>query len=155
MAKKTQGTKLYVIDPQNGNVLTVGCATSIDGIDSQLDQLETTCLEADARTYIAGLATPGSASFGINFDPADASHVRLHNLKKAGTSLKWAIGFSDGIGINPTADTSGNFVLPTTRSWITFDGFMNSYPFSFALNTVVQSTVGIQISGDPTVTPKA
>lgn len=154
MAKKTQGTKLFVIDPQNGSVLTVGCATSIDGIDSTLDQLETTCLEADARTYIAGLATPGSATFGINFDPADASHVRLHELKKAGTTLKWAIGFSDS-KTEPTADTSGEFVLPTSRSWITFDGFMNSYPFSFALNSVVQSTVGIQISGDPIITPKS
>lgn len=153
MAKKTQGTKLYVIDPQNDSVLVVGCATSIDGIDSTLDQLETTCLEADARTYIAGLATPGSATFGINFDPADASHVRLHELKKAGTSLNWAIGFSDGTDA-PAVDTNGEFELPATRSWITFNGFMNSYPFSFALNSVVQSTVGIQISGDPVITPK-
>lgn len=154
MARKTQGTMLYTVDPYDDSLLTVGCVVSIDGIDTTLDQIETTCLSASARTYDSGLATPGSASFQINFDPADASHVRLHELKVAGTTLEWAIGFSDGTAV-PTIDTNGAMVLPTTRSWIGFDGFMNSYPFSFALNAVVTSTVGIQISGEPTVTAKA
>ena len=153
MSIKTQGSMLYTIDPANDSVLIVGCVTSIDGIDTTLDQLETTCLESPARTYVAGLATPGAATFTINFDPADASHVRLHELKVAGTTLEWAIGFSDGTA-PPTVDSNANFTLPTTRSWISFDGFMNSYPFSFALNAVVTSTVGIQISGEPVVTPK-
>lgn len=150
---KTQGTELYFIDPETGLPVAVGCVTTIDGIDTTVEQVETTCLEADARTYIAGLATPGAATFGINTDPQDASHVRLHQLKVAGTTLQWALGWSDGTGIPPTSDSNG-FVLPATRSWITFDGFMNSFPFNFALNSVVQSTVGIQISGEPVVTPK-
>lgn len=154
MASKTQGVMLYTVDPYDDSILTVGCVISIDGIDTTLDQIETTCLSSPARTYVAGLATPGTATFGINFDPADASHTRLHELKVAGTTLPWAVGFSDGTA-PPTVDTDGDFILPTTRSWIDFDGFMNSYPFSFALNTVVTSTVGIQISGEPVVTPKA
>ena len=154
MAIKTAGTVLYTIDPYDDSILVVGCVTSIDGIDTTLEQNETTCLGNTTRTYIAGLATPGAASFGLNFDPADASHVRLHELKVAGTSLPWAVGFSDGTA-PPTVDTNGDFILPTSRSWIDFNGFMNSYPFSFALNAVVTSTVGIQISGEPTVTAKA
>jgi len=154
MAIKTQGTYLYTVDPETDAVLLVGCVTSIDGVDTTNEQLETTCLESLARTYIAGLATPGQASFGINFDPADASHLRLHQLKVAGTSLPWAIGFSDGVTV-PTVDTAGNLDVPATRSWIEFEGFMTSYPFSFAQNAVVQSTVGIQISGEPTISAKA
>ncbi len=153
MAIPSQGTMLYVIDPSNDSILTVGCVTSIDGIDTQINQNETTCLSDSARTYIAGLGTPGSATFGINFDPSDNSHVRLHQLKVAKTSLTWAIGMSDGTS-PPTFFTNGDFNLPATRSWIQFDGFMNSYPFTFALDTVVQSTVGIQVSGDPVLTPK-
>jgi len=144
---------LYTIDPDTDTVLVVGCVINIDGIDTTLEQLETTCLESPARTYIAGLATPGAASFQINFDPADASHVRLHELKVAGTTLEWAVGFSDGTA-TPTVDSNANFNLPTTRSWINFDGFMNSYPFTFALNAVVTSTVGIQISGEPIIQKK-
>lgn len=154
MALKTQGTMLYTIDPADDSVLVVGCVISIDGIDTTIEQVETTCLEASARTYIAGLATPGSATFGINFDPADASHVRLHQLKVAGTTLQWAVGMADGTAA-PTvfvdSQGDGTFVFPTTRTYIEFEGFMNSYPFTFALNSVVQSTVGIQVSGEPTL----
>lgn len=154
MAIKTQGTRLYCIDPADDSILAVGCITTLDGVDTTNEQIETTCLEADARTYMAGLATPGQASFGINFDPADDSHARLHALKVAGTTLLWAIGFSDGTA-PPTADTGGTFDLPTTRSWLRFEGFMTSYPFSFAPNSVVQSTVAIQISGEPELHRKA
>lgn len=154
MSKKSQGTELYYIDPETGDVVQVGCVTSIDGIDTSIDQIETTCLESLARTYEAGLATPGAANFGINVDPSEEGHVRLHQLKVAGTTLKWALGWSDGTGTPPT-ESSGEFALPENRSWITFEGFMNSFPFNFALNSVVQSTVGIQISGEPVLVPKS
>lgn len=150
---KTQGTDLYVIDPDDGTVITVGCPTSIDGIDTSIEQLETTCLNSLARTYEAGLATPGTATFGINVDPKDASHLRLHQLKTSGAQLKWAVGWSEDPGQAPTVTTNSDgeyeFVTPTTRSWILFDGYMNSYPFSFGLNSQVTSTVGIQVSGEP------
>lgn len=148
MSLKTQGTYLYTIDPADDSLLQVACITSIDGIDTTVEQIEDTCLEALARTYQSGLASPGQASFGINFDPAEASHVRMHQLKVSGASLHWAVGFSDGTA-PPTIDSGGTFDLPTTRTWIRFQGFMSSFPFNFALNAVVQSTVNIQISGEP------
>lgn len=153
MAIKTQGTEMYAVDPANGSLLTIDCVTSIDGLDSSIDQIETTCLAGMARTYEAGLATPGAATFGINTDPRQPSHLRLHQLKVAGTSLSWAIGWSDGTGIAPTVE-DGVLVLPETRTWIVFEGYMNAYPFAFAQNAVVQSSVGIQISGDPVLIPK-
>lgn len=154
MSIETQGTRLYTIDPATEEVISVGCVTSIDGIDSSIEQIETTCLDDLARTYVSGLATPGAASFGVNFDPSDATHTRLHELKTAGTTLVWPVGFSDGTAA-PTVDSGGTFDLPTSRSWIRFDGFMNSFPFSFEQNSVVQSTIGIQISGDPQLFEKA
>lgn len=152
MAIKTQGTMLYTIDPVGGAVIEVGCVTAIDGIDTTLDQIETTCLSSSARTYLAGLATPGTATFTINSDPQDASHIRLHQLKVAGTTLQWAVGWADGDNPPTSAlDTAGDyqFVTTTERSWTLFEGFMNSFPFSFALNSVVTSNVGIQVSGEP------
>ena len=152
MAKATKGTVLYVVDPADDSVLIVGCTTNIDGIDTSIAQNETTCLGDMARTYEAGLAEPGAATFTINFDPADASHVRLHQLKVQGTTLQWAVGI--GPGAAPTGvDSNGGFILPTTRAWIEFEGYMNSYPFSFPLGGLITSNVGIQVSGEPTVTP--
>lgn len=150
MSVKTQGTDLYAIDPDDNSLLVIGCVTSIDGIDTTVEQIETTCLQDQARQYESGLATPGAATFGINTDPKDPSHARLHALKVSGKTLKWAVGWSESSD-DPTVDSQGEFVLPDTRSWITFDGFMNSFPFSFAQNSVVQSTVGIQVSGEPEV----
>lgn len=158
MTIKSQGTDLYTIDPATGALLDVGCITSLDGIDTAIDQIETTCLNDITRTYEAGLSTPGAATFGLQFDPSEVNHIRLHQLKTAGTQLKWAIGFSDGT-VAPTTgtDSSGDneFVLPPTRSWLVFDGYMNSFPFTFGLNTMVTSTVGIQVSGEPVLLPKS
>jgi hypothetical protein len=239
---KTQGTDLYAIDPLTKALLVVGCFTSLDGIDTSIAQIETTCMNSSAREYEAGLAEPGSASFGLNIDPQSPAHVRLHRLKTAGTKLLWAIGWSDGRIVNAQGDLEGipptvtqegslssitltsggtgytsapsvaltgggtgatataivsggsvtgftitnpgsgytsapaialtgggggtgaaatavvglevDFDLPNTRTWITFEGYMNSFPFSFALNDVVKSTVGIQVSGDPVFVPK-
>lgn len=153
MAIATQGTYLYTIDPDTEALITVGCVTSIDGIDTTNEQIETTCLSSLARTYQSGLATPGQASFGINLDTSDASHTRLHALKVAGTTLLWAVGFSDGTAA-AVVDSGGTFDLDTGRSWIRFEGFMTNFPFSFAQNSVIQSTVSIQISGEPELAAK-
>jgi hypothetical protein len=154
MAIATQGTYLYAIDPDDESIINVACITSLDGVDVTNEQIETTCLQALVRTYQAGLGTPGQASFGLNFDTTEATHTRLFALKKAGTTLNWAIGFSDGTA-DPTVDTGGTFDLPTTRSFIRFQGFMTNFPFNFAQNSVIQTTVSIQISGDPELHAKA
>lgn len=158
MTIKSQGTDLFAIDPATGTLIDVGCITSIDGIDTAIDQIETTCLNNLSRTYEAGLATPGAATFGLQFDPSFPAHIRLHQLKTSGTTLQWAIGFSDGT-LSPTVGTNtagdDEFVLPPTRSWLIFEGYMNSYPFTFGLNTMVTSTVGIQVSGEPVLIPKS
>lgn len=152
MAIKTQGTHLYCIDSDGTTVLTVP-VKSISGISAAKDQLETTELHMDARTYVAGLATPGAATFELQFDPSQTTHVTLHDHYKAGTVLKWAVGWSDGTAA-PTA-TANAWTLPTTRSFIDFEGYISDMPFSFDLNAVVASSVSLQISGLPTMTPKA
>lgn len=158
MSVKTQGTQLYIIDPDASGgpaVLTIECATTIDGITAARDQIETTCLESQARSYEAGLAAPGAMSVTINYDPENESHVRLHELYTAGTKFDAAIGWSDGTAA-PTIDTSNDFVLPTTRTFLVMlDSFVQDFPFSFALNTVVTSALSIQLSGFPTIFPKA
>jgi hypothetical protein len=153
MALKTQGTQLYFIDPDTFAVTVVGCVTALTGLTAARDQIETTCLDSTARTYVAGMATPGAAQFTINFDPSDSSHVRLHELYVEGLDLDFALGWSDGTAA-PTSDSTA-FTTPTTRTWILFSGFISDLPFDFALNTVVTSNVSIQVSGFPTLVAAA
>ncbi|TVP11806.1 phage tail tube protein [Shewanella sp. KCT] len=153
--KKVKGTQLYAIDPADDSLLVVANVTSIEGIDSTIEQIDVTPLEADAREYESGLATPGAATFGVNTNPDLDVHQRLHELKTAGETLQWYLGWSDGKGIEPDVSVPGVVTLPTTRTWLTFRGFLSSFPFSFALNDVVKSSCSIQVSGDPVLIPKA
>ena len=162
MSMKTERTSLYFIDPDDSagpTIVTVGCATSISGISASRDQLEDTCLEDSARSYQAGLGTPGTKTFTINFDTSDASHVRMHELWKAGTTLQWALGMSDGPAapaalVPPTLDSADDFVLPATRSWITYEGYIADLPMDFALNSLVTSSISVQISDFPDLFPR-
>lgn len=155
MAVKTQGSSLFFIDPNTNFVVKVGAVSSISGISASRDQIETTDLESNARTYEAGLTAPGTASFGIRFDPQSESHLALHQIFKQGKTVKWALGWSDGIA-EPIIDpiVTNQFVMPSTRSFLIFEGYVADCPFDFSLNSVVESSVSLQVSGFPELQPK-
>lgn len=155
MSILSQGTYIYFVDPETGEVVQVECATSFSPGGAPADQVEDTCLEDFERSYKPGLRTPGQASMGINADPANPSHVRLHELSEENPQqvLDWAVGWSDGTA-PPTVDTDGGFELPPTRTWFTFRGYVADFPFDFAANSVVTSTVSIQRSGGSAWIPK-
>lgn len=156
MPVPTKGTDLFFIDPDTCALVPVGCITSFDGLDVPIDQVDVTCLNDLVRQFISGLGNPGTATFGINFDPQDASHIRLQEIKAQGSpNMFWAIGWGDGTA-PPVAGSPCDFdTFPTSRTFIEFEGFINSFSFSAALNGVWTSTVGVQVSGDPTMHPKA
>lgn len=233
MSILSQGTQIYaLVPPLSGTgpmtVMEVECATSFDPGGSPAEQIEDTCLSADERSYKKGLRTPGQASLGLNADPNNASHIRLHQLSEANgdTTIKWVVGWSDGKDIVPTIAAGGSlgvatvtaggtgytaaptvtltggagsgatatatvaggvvtgvtitnkgtgytsaptvaftggagtgatatvalaagddFDLPPTRTWFAFQGYVADFPFTFAQNAVVASTVSIQRSG--------
>lgn len=153
MAVVTRGTQLYYMTPPT-TVTALACPTAITGLDAPREQIETTCLEDTARSYEAGLATPGAASVTVQFDPAEPSHIDLYDMWVNGDPPgKWAIGWSDGTAA-PTA-TLGEWTFPTSRTYTEFEATVNSVPMDFQLNAVVTSTVPMQISGLPTLHPKS
>ena len=167
MSVLTQGSQVFFIDPaydSNGaGVREVECATTFSPGGNPADQIEDTCLSATTRSYRPGLRTPGQATLGLNADPSNASHLRLHALSETDPSpvLKWAVGWADGPldgdGVPtalPTVDSQGDFVLPTTRTWFTFSGYVSDFPFDFAANTVVTTQATIQRSGGSAWVPK-
>jgi len=156
-SKVAQGTQVYFIDPDSNAVVKIPKITTLSPGGSPADQLEDTSLESGVRTYLRGLRTPGQGAATLFPDPDVAAHYRLFELSvgDANTNLQFAIGWSDGVDINPTADSNG-FVLPVdsndkyTRSWILFEGYVSDFPFDFAINSIVTSAVTIQRSGDNT-----
>ncbi len=163
MSILTQGTQIFALVPSvTGSgpytVPEIEHVTSFEPGGAPAEQIEDTSLNAQERSYKKGLRTPGTASLGLNADPSNASHVRLHQLSEANgdTSIKWVVGWSDGKGVAPTVNAKGdNFELPTTRTWFAFDGYVSDFPFNFALNAVVTTTVTIQRTGGSTWIKKA
>lgn len=162
MAIKTQGTELYAFDPVEKEILYVACVDTIDGLDEQIEQIETTCLSDLARTYEGGLATPQAVTFTIQFDPDNEDNIKLYNIKKSGRNLDWFIGFryeENGAAVvpgpAPTYDSVEDEVTtPETRAWIVFNAYMANFPFAFNQNDVVRSAISAQVSGEILVIPK-
>lgn len=161
MSVVTQGTQMYVLN--NGVVSEVECITSFSPGSSPADQIEDTCLsETNTRHYKKGLRTPGQATVALNADPANESHVMLSNLAESSdqTNLTFAIGWADGVSeptVATTSDTDAvdGLILPDTRTWYVFQGYVSDFPFDFQANTVVQTSATIQRSGQGVWVPKA
>jgi len=157
MAIKTQGTELYALvpsanDPDVLEVLKIECMNNFNGGGNPADQITIECLDKTSREYMKGLRSPGQATFTIDADPRNPSHVRLHEMAEsddeAFESIRWALGWSDGLGVAPTLNSEGDdFELPTNRTWFLFDGYVQDFPFDFAINTTVKTNVAIQRSG--------
>lgn len=158
MSIATQGTQLYFIDPDTGDTVAVDCIVSINPGTAPASQLDDTCLEdrSGYRSFKRGLRTPGEAAMTINADPQNASHIRLYELSQgvANDNLQFALGWSDGTAA-PVADTGGEFNLPNTRTWYTFEGYIADFPFDFQLDALVTSDVSVQRSGAGVWVPKA
>lgn len=154
MSVLTQGTQIYLIDTDDTTIITVDCATTFSPGGNPADQIDDTCLEDTSRSYKPGLRTPGQAALGVNADPANASHVRMQQLAEEDPqpTVKWAVGWADGTA--PPTVATGDFTLPATRSWYTFEGYISDFPFDFSSNTVVASSVVIQRSGPAVWTVK-
>lgn len=159
MAIKTQGTHLYIIDPDASageEILRIECGISLDGISAPRDQIETTCLEDFARQYESGMPTPGQMTVGLNFDPAKPSHLRLYELWRDGTKFDMAIAYSDGTAAPTLASDGASFDFPTTRSYLELlNTYVADIPQNVALNAVVTANVSFQLSGFPTLYKKA
>lgn len=222
MALKSQKTGLWYKTLAH-TLIKIQCIKSLTGISGARDQAETTCLDEDVRSYIAGMITPGTAQFSIDPDPTKTGHKELHALYKAGDKVDWYVGLSDGTdaaiasqgvesvtvtaggsgytsaptvsfsggggtGAAATASISGGAVtavtvtakgtgytsaptvafsggsgtgasatavlgpvvtLATTRSWLTFNGYVSDFPWDFQPGAPVTSQIGIQLSNLP------
>lgn len=157
MSIRTQGTDLYFIDPEDGSLVEIACTTSIDSAGATRGVFTIPpCLgdTSGAASKSPGELTPATLTFGLNADPTEESHLRLHELLVEGTEeVKFALGWSDGTA-DPTVNSNQGFITPTSRTWLTFSGFVSAFPFNFAANAVVATTVSIELDAPEVWTAK-
>lgn len=160
MAKKTQGSQLFALMPVKDvdgeptdvlEVVAIECMNNFNGGGNPADQIVVECLEKTSREYLKGLRTPGQATFTIDADPENDSHLSLYDAAEsddeAYDDILFALGWSDGDSV-PTVSTEGDdFDLPEDRTWFVFSGYIGDFPFDFQANTTVKTNVSIQRSG--------
>lgn len=156
MARRTQGSMVWFVrknpDTEKFELIKVGCPLNFKpGTDSR-DKYDDTCLEQeDNKTYLegGGLSDPGTASFDINADPTVPSHGMLFDMI-GGQTVEWIKGWAGKTkgsvkSIVPTVEPdTGVVTLPTTRSWTTFKGYVESFPLDTDANTIEKTTVTVQ-----------
>ena len=156
MSRRTQGTALWVVAPTVANpaifeMIKIGCPLNFKpGTDSK-SKIDDTCLEAeDYKTNVTGLAELGQATFDINADPLNPSHVRLKQWEENNTELKFILGWAGTKKgsvktIVPTVESAtGEVTLPSGRSWNTTTGTIDSFPFDIDGDSLVKSTITVQ-----------
>lgn len=142
---KTQGTELFFVNA--GAIVKLACPTGITGLGGAADQIEVTCLDTvEDKEYRRGLGNPGQVSVPFNFIPAETSHQVLFDLKDAGTTIDWLIGFSNS-ATDPTLDSNDKFIAPAGRTCATFTAYVSDVNIDVATNEIVRGTLTLQRSG--------
>jgi hypothetical protein len=119
-----------------GTYAAVGQVVSVSGPDGSVPEVDVTHLGSTGKESIAGLADFGSLSFEVILDPADATtmHEQIWTDFLAGTKRNYQLRLSDS---------------PATT--VTMNGFPNQYSWNLGVDEAVRATLGIKISGAPTL----
>lgn len=121
---KVQGTHLYY---QDGNkIVRVQCAKELTlGADTESD-MDVTCLDDPEDNFDVGKTTPGEGSIVVDLDDENPSHLNMVALSKTSPRKKvqWFLGTSNSKDA-PTI-TGGTVTLPTTRTWLTWEGYLKT-----------------------------
>jgi hypothetical protein len=142
-----KGTQLYAIAASiSPSVMVVPCITSIDGLSGPRQNIDETCFDSLENENAAGRAQPGQVTIGTIFDTNDPTFPELVALKDSGEKIWWYIGGSDGTD-PPTLSSDGGVDAPTTRTGISFQGYVADIAWQIAMNNNWRDTLTIQRSG--------
>lgn len=116
---------------------TIPQATSITPPALEMGNVETTHLTSAARENMATIIDPGTASFNIEYDPANTVHGQLYTYFLAGTTCAWTILLPD----------AGDCTIE-------FNGHIETFGIEeLTVDSVAVIPITIRISGLPTITP--
>lgn len=153
MTHKTQGLSLFV--QKDASTFTkagkIVDFSNFNGTRSQIDVTDTD--DTEEMQYEAGLKQPGAITVNFNGDYTDASQEELEALYDSGVKKVWVIGLSDGTA--PPTVALDAVTLPTTRTFIKFEGFIADLNLASAKNDILRGTMQVQRSGKRVISRKA
>lgn len=148
---KTKGTHLFLVDRTGAvpAIVKMVCPTGITGLTGGArDQIETTCLDDDERTYEQGLAGVTPITVPFNLKPSRAEHQLLWELKESEEKVDWLAALSESAD-PPTLGVDGVLIPPATRTSFQFKASVSDLAIDIATNEIVRGTLTLQRSGAP------
>lgn len=109
----------------------IGEITSFNGFDGQAAEIDVTHLGSTAKEFLMGLQDFGTFNLEVNYLPADTGQAALRAAKASREIQSFRATFSDD-------------------STATFQGFVLSAPASGSVDSKVDGSFAIRISGDVT-----
>ncbi len=109
----------------------VGEIVSFTGFDGQASEIDVTHLKSDAKEFLMGLQDFGTFSIETNYLPSDAGQVKMRAAKASRAIQTFEVTLSDASTIN-------------------FSGYSLSSPMSGGVDSKVDGSFAIRISGDVT-----
>ena len=114
-----------------------GSPTKIPGVESisvspgQKPQIDTTAISDTTSSSVVGVPAPGTLTFSIMYDPTDPVHgYLLQSFNTAGSvNDAWKITMQDN------AD-----------SWMTFNGYIQSFDWSFEKNGTAKASISVSLA---------
>lgn len=135
-----KGTGLFVGNGASPEVFTkIANVKSISGPAYNVTVVDVTThsTAGNFREKAAVLVDAGKVSFGVNFDPSDATlapATGLFNDMSNLTERNFQLRF-------PPSDAS--------KTRCNFSGFVVGHPFNFPVDNVIEGTIELDITGEP------
>jgi predicted secreted protein len=129
-AVEAQGTKFSISIGSPTSWQAIPEIRTLGGPDGSSPTIDVTDLDSTAREYIPGLKDEGTFALGIMYRMDNAVHAAMRQAWADRTQCQFKVEWTD----------------PGTTVW-TFDGYVTSFSGSAGVDTVVEATVNIRISG--------
>lgn len=146
---RSQGTEVFVVNPTDTGkeIIKVANVTNIGEYGYQAGDLITTNLDSRAVEKLSALPDGGDLSLTVNVKAGDAGHEWLE--ANAGTAPRYQviIGYSDGTA--PPTYTGSAPVIPTTRTFRSFNASLKSFRIQgVSPDSVISAAVTFGVSGE-------
>jgi hypothetical protein len=146
----------FVFNNSNGySLVKLGCPKGVQGLGGAKPQIDETCLDSLEMEFGPGMPNPGALTIDLDFDPSKVSHQDLIHMDENDTTNTWIVALSDGTALPTVNAGTGVVTYPTTRTYISFLGYVADVPLDLAVNANVKSSASIQRTGARTFHFKA
>ncbi|MBT2771313.1 hypothetical protein J7J47_03595 [Halomonas sp. ISL-60] len=142
---RTTGTTLHVHDVDADEIHNVK-SSAISGVGGSRATSNIQNLQDESVTVIPGAITPTAASFTIYLDTGSVEQKALYQLYKTAKVVDFYVGLTDDPDLENVPTLAGSVLtLPESRSFAKFSGFITDFPLEFAVDSVVECSITVQM----------